>query len=495
MSTLRDIYALFSQQPAKNPAKPVLTGNYPLDAQGTPNNPPPYKDWNVINLTKTDQSYEGETECGTYTIGNRAINFRYIMQHGDIPDEPQNYVDYIKKEFPEEKNSYLPLHVEFQDPAFTQALNRIQHKAVDTLNADPEIQALFTKTTWSREDRILWEEKLSQAVSDSMHVETGLSRYRVEDKKNTMRDPNLDGLGYDIAYAQRNREFDCEQMSAVEGIILQQIEDSALPADTGQKDYKKASAYFYTGLQWIQNMTVQTEKGSEHAAILSSATGHIIEATVRPEHDMSPYQKALDADYTFDDFVNGKPMLFGAGLDYYVQTNEPDYQIQSTLKARALSNIAQDHTSLLQELSLLHKDPQIKHLEELTASNKALSSHPFNEMIVQSLESPEILAETEKLSQSIYITQEHFINAFLLSQNDPASLQDLKQTIIRYYDDIAQASGDIPLQFNEGNVLTVAERCAENKVYYTDMINQQLATLGVSPAPQAPPAPPTPKTP
>ncbi|MGB0719821.1 MAG: hypothetical protein ACPGRX_05075, partial [Bdellovibrionales bacterium] len=175
------------------------------------------------------------------------------------------------------------------------------------------LQDLLVKTSWSRLDRVTWEQEVSTIVSEEMARIQGLSEYRLADypdkyPETQRRATRLNDLAYDIEHGTKTIEHDCETMSAIEGIVLQQVENHFLPEAAVDGDYKVRSNYFYVGGRISQNKALRG-----HAYIISSATANIIEGTALLA---SPYYENIDPDYSFENFVAGKPAIMNDGSIY-----------------------------------------------------------------------------------------------------------------------------------------------------------------------------------
>ena len=126
------------------------------------------------------------------------------------------------------------------------------------LKTDPQIQSLLRKPHWTPQDRQIWEKRLALETAQKTDL---LGEYytapRICDgalKSSDLRDH------IDVAW-------NCETQSIVEGMIMQLIEDTVLPAPNQGSGDKEAKLYY---------MVLGTQATGSHAWLVSPS-GAIIE--------------------------------------------------------------------------------------------------------------------------------------------------------------------------------------------------------------------------
>lgn len=254
---------------------------------------------------------------------DRAINFDYILRTGVIPSRTQTLFS-DKPVFVDDRHfmatGYGSQFIDFEsDDAFTSALDSIRQNVHDSLaESSGEARTLLSKEVWTKEDREQWEQTVSSWVSYHVDSVPGFDNYRTPRQENNpaeYRPTRLNDLSADIENGTQTVEFDCEVMSVVEGLILQQIDKEFLPEVASEGNYKVASNYFYVVADL--NLHAQMDYLGAHAFVVSSATGNIIEATADPsEHGYAQYKRHVDKDFTFEDMIRGKPMNLLDGSIY-----------------------------------------------------------------------------------------------------------------------------------------------------------------------------------
>ncbi len=201
------------------------------------------------------------------------------------------------------------------DDAFTRAFESIVARSVEEINDDASLQALLAMPSWTVEERLQWERGISEIVNRH-HMETpGLSEYRevtLGDVRAERRVDALNELSEDIENGTTRLEHDCEAMSFVEGMALQLVESHFLDdrRETAAGDLKYAATYYYANVN--VNWSRYDPSFAAHAIVVSSATGNIIEATVR-DHSFNPYRETASS---FEDFLNGDMILAGSRSIY-----------------------------------------------------------------------------------------------------------------------------------------------------------------------------------
>jgi len=444
MGVLTDTYNTFSRPaPPAQPQKPRLTGNYAVDANG---NPPPYTDWNIINMEMETVSAGIAPFDKKYIIGGRAINFQYILHTGDIPS---NFDANLNK-------LGFSQWIDFSaDDPFNRALNTIQIQSQKRIEANNELSALLNKDQWSREDRLLWEKKTSHIISEEVEKFKGFKKYRKEtDGNGVVRAIRLNDLSLDLAHGTENIEFDCESMSAVKGVTLQRIENTLLPQHTTQNNYKHASNYFYISGNVSFNRIDGEKEISGHAYIVSSASGAVIEPTAKPENSL---KTPLDPNYTFSNFVEGKLVPFGNDWDYYggnthVSNGMSDSKIESSFSSlkQDLFRRAENSAKLfVEQIKSAGNIAGIAELKEFVMSANGEERYNMIDMITDTMIKPENAQVLNELKQSYKTMTEDWENVMKVSNNDPALLQKIKSSFTQYLGQIESNIKGLP--FSAGN--------------------------------------------
>src|SRR5262249_30145775 len=106
-------------------------------------------------------------------VTRNAVNFNYIFGTGKVPTElyDKNYADYYS-DFKRNDPAAAA-----QDP-FLQALKTIEDGVALRIQESSEIQTLFLKPRWGKDERQQWERLVSQIVSEEMDKIPGLQDYR-----------------------------------------------------------------------------------------------------------------------------------------------------------------------------------------------------------------------------------------------------------------------------------------------------------------------------
>lgn len=218
--------------------------------------------------------------------GENMVNIREALKDGQFVVN-RNFMD-------------QHLRVGVDDP-LNNTLDQLTDRIQARIEADPEMRALLEKSEWSMADRVAWEKGLTEITSEEFEKIPAFSEYRT----NGVRGEYLnDSLNDDLRNGTSNAELDCEQMSQLEGILIQRVEDRMLPANAEPDNLKFAGSYFYGG-----GSVFYGTNGGYHGFSVSSVTGHIIEGTADPDefkYGSDPYRVTNN---TFADFVAGKPIV------------------------------------------------------------------------------------------------------------------------------------------------------------------------------------------
>lgn len=183
-----------------------------------------------------------------------------------------------------------------RDDALTRSMIEIRERAERVLQNSAVIQSMLSEEEWTKDERAVYEETISNIVTDEVDKVPGLDRYRTPDFEfNT--DPTtrnvtlLNDLSEDIEHHTSNVRFDCGVESMIKGIIIQQIENEMLPSVANDGGYKSAMPYFLA-TNW------------NHAFIFTPA-GNIIEATADPS--IAAYQAYIKGPgNTLEQFIKGR---------------------------------------------------------------------------------------------------------------------------------------------------------------------------------------------
>ena len=246
-----------------------------------------------------------------YGNDGHLLNFQYILETGRIPAKQLfgssgigDGVSYIPDRI--FKITIGNQHVNWKSgDAFMRALGSIRTNTMQRIEEMTFLQELLGKGKWDRDDRIIWERNISQIIAEEVDKIPGFGEYRTTSRIQFQRSAKkrpicLNDLSSDIENNTMDIEFDCEAMTTVEGIMLQQMDNMYLPTTAPKGDLKTISNYFYvTGAVEYACGT----KGA-HAFIQSSATGSIIEKTHKDPRDH--YCEVSDPHYTIENMKRGE---------------------------------------------------------------------------------------------------------------------------------------------------------------------------------------------
>lgn len=249
------------------------------------------------------------------------VNFQHILETGRIPSTymygSNTMADIVSGVVeglggPSKGDQYIDWD---SDDAYTRAIEEIRQNVFERIESSPELQELLAKDSWSREDRVAWEKGVSEIVNDEHKEIPGLSNYRnstdVDDYPDVERRASrLNDLSSDIENETAYIEHDCESMSVLEGVILQQVDNAFLPESSESGDFKVSSNYFY--MTGRTNFNPEYNGDGAHAFIVSSATANVIEATA----SVSPYNENINPEMEFSDLINGDLIINNDGSIY-----------------------------------------------------------------------------------------------------------------------------------------------------------------------------------
>lgn len=355
------------------------------------------------------------------------------------------------------------------DDALNEAIDRMASGTASRIQSDRQLQNLLAKDQWTREDRVEWERKTSEIVSDELDKIPGLNKYRNEnDNEGVVRSSKLNALSEDIENGTEKFEFDCEMMSIVEGVVLQAVENHFLPADDGRGEnaYKVASSYFYTRGDFASVTSENLDQMQSHAFIMSSATGNVIEATENKVTGSGrSYQQANEKDYSFEKFVNGKGAMFGEKHFLYMprtafdevydqQPGKIREDVNNTISGAAPDTVARlswetrkcaDNMRLWKE-----NTPVVQQLRDLTETAEMTGWTPDMRDMAR-----DVLKELKDSGQ-LQVAEEYsnlmrrWNDAFERAQGNPEKVKELTDAAALSFTVFEQKSGgDIPLEVPE----------------------------------------------
>lgn len=280
---------------------------------------------------------------------DRLIRFRHIIETGKIALYPEELTDY----------SSMNLSVDLdKNDAYTQALDRVLDAVLEETNQSAVIQNLLSKQHWDKNDRVEWEKNLAKIVSEQAFTIEAFQEYRSDfdfSRDDIIRLRYLNGLSEDIESPIKKYEFDCEQMAATEGIILQKAEDTILGAESD--GYKSNGDYYYASGKKMYHFS---QRKGGHAFIISSITGNIIEATSNPvnakankatpeNENYTAYHEAspLSPSQNFDDFAHDRLFIAKDGSAAYQVYMNFDNALRLMEQTAARSDSAPGNTRTL----------------------------------------------------------------------------------------------------------------------------------------------------
>lgn len=146
---------------------------------------------------------------------------------------------------------------------------------------------------WTKEQRIEWQETISHVVSDMADKISQFSEYR---DRSSFERGSINSLN-------KEQNYVCLQMSIVEGIAIQSVENHFLKSHA--KDYYlcMGSVLFE---QELASPNKVENKSLLHAYIMTE-NGDVIEAT--EAKGANPYKKSIDKDFNIKRHIAGFPAL------------------------------------------------------------------------------------------------------------------------------------------------------------------------------------------
>lgn len=191
------------------------------------------------------------------------------------------------------------------------------------MQQNAEVQELLAQPSWDKAQRVQYEKILSETIAASFDEQPLFSKYRPE------RGQKAGDAGKDLTHLTATDGFDCDRMSVMKAIMSYRIEHALLDEKTGG-DLKKPTEYYVVGAgSTLQDGETLDLAPHGHAAIVSSATGNVIEAT----SDKDTYFEATNPSYNFKDFVAGVPFVGSqTSLDNSVKEHHVQLQFGSVAK-------------------------------------------------------------------------------------------------------------------------------------------------------------------
>lgn len=204
------------------------------------------------------------------------------------------------------------------------ALNEVSAVALHQARQNPYMIELLRKERWTAEDREAYEVRLNDIVGQAFANHPLLNHVRQERDESGRR--SVLGRGHnarDLTHLTEAHELDCDGHSMLRAITLQRVEDQLLPRHSPDP-YRRATDY-QVAAGWLLGH-LPDSRPSRHAAILSPASGNMIEATaIEYGYLRSNFR------FSFADFVAGLPFH---GRPLYVDDEQiythPDASITQT---------------------------------------------------------------------------------------------------------------------------------------------------------------------
>jgi hypothetical protein len=263
-------------------------------------------------------------------------NFQHVLRTGTIIEnsfgsQAQHAVPYNFQNMRMDLNS---------NDSFARSVQQTRDAVLDRVENDPEMQRLMQQRHWGRTERVQYEMQLSRFVEEEMSRIPGLRDYRssvdisINDpysgrpQRTARSSTNLNDLSFDIDNNTMSIRWDCSRQSAVQGAIMQMVENTILPTTASPDNMHVRSNYFRAvGLfEFHEGMPVQPgmNAGSMHAWVVSSATGNVIEATADPSDAKTSYQESADPNFSFYRFARGDALVTANGAIYTASANRQE---------------------------------------------------------------------------------------------------------------------------------------------------------------------------
>lgn len=286
-------------------------------------NPPEYNDMDYFPIYG---SFNGDSQVN-------AVNFNYILRTGDIPALEMDWLS----ELINGPNQNIDIYA--QD-SFNCSLDNIKNRVLDALHnhqvISPKIQKLLNDRHWNKAEREEYEQILAETVSKIVNETPGFEQYRSKSEKGNedlARPVKLNDLSDDMNTRNKGRykfELECKAFSAIEGCVLQMVENGLLaPYKTDDKtSWKRPLSYFRSGGLWSFN---NQSAFKSHAWIITP-TGNVIESTNDPDNHLglSPYCRT---NASLEVWARGSPIYGkGYGSVYEIYSDGKDGKIDNTYR-------------------------------------------------------------------------------------------------------------------------------------------------------------------
>lgn len=229
--------------------------------------------------------------------------------------------------------------------SFTHALRGVEDLVYYEVENSLALQKLIKKDVWTRDDRVTWEREVSRIVSSELAKVPGLDQYRALKTEIPQYDAEkrpvyLNELSQDIENKTQKIRFCCEEMSFVEGYLLQKADNHFLKggasddfaamvkkvmevapareektfgdiiaaskekAEAAPRNYKTPGPYYFA----IGDLNCSSaDKDAGHHAFIVTPIGNIVEATVSTVNG-HPYTVIANTS-GIKDYIDKKPFV------------------------------------------------------------------------------------------------------------------------------------------------------------------------------------------
>ncbi len=225
----------------------------------------------------------------------------------------------------QEPFSYLNQYIDLGEKnAVTDAIETVRKLSTQDIIQDKILQEVLNKPEWTYDDRTTWESRVSNIVSARFDEIPGLDSYRnAIQYDGVTRITDFKDMAPDIENGTSLFEYDCETTRSLEGIVLTLLEqeEAKLSDQTLKNDnYKVKSNYIAVnaGVKFSINTPV-----SDHAFLMSSLTGNIIEGAADPKRDGdwgTLAYRDTGKEFSYADMVAGK---LAVSQSIYIASDDP----------------------------------------------------------------------------------------------------------------------------------------------------------------------------
>lgn len=275
-------------------------------------------------LADQDIIFYGNTDFSHVGTEPRLQNFQHILRTGIVQENSVN-----DEGLPSDwANMRIDLNA---DDSFARSIRQVTGDVQRRMMEDERVQSLMRQPHWDRAERVQYERRLAEFTEEEMSRIPSLGLYRMH-TAHTENDPlaqllgrmvtstpNLNDLSRDIDNNSARFRWDCSRQSAVQGMIMQMVENDLLPQAAEPGNLHVRSNYFraigvFEAFEGQSPRDGMPPNDGSHAWILSSATGNIIEATA--ENPRSAYMEHIDPSFSFERFALGQPFISRTGEVY-----------------------------------------------------------------------------------------------------------------------------------------------------------------------------------